>query len=320
MCIPSSRPLVTKEDIQCIEAKEGHIIVQHNYHDHSNDSKIALPKENPARGGVTVPFPIKLHEMLEAISQDGLENVISWQPHGRCFVLRKPKDFIELLPKYFKISKLASFQRQLNLYGFQRLTCGQDRGGYYHEFFLRNKVFLAHSIQRCKVKGTRVRARSNPKQEPEFWSMPWVAQEQVRNTVSLAAEEVPSSLVKEEEGLFFHPMSMQPMLPLSIQLPASIEKKEQERDSICTFQSMKFHFVDAGEVQDDLEESGEEDVEGKDEDKVFLFENKPFHYMDNEILPTEAAIFFQDFQFPQDLGNIENNRVFEDLLESLVVA
>jgi hypothetical protein len=312
--------------IHRVEAKEGHIIVLHNYHDHSNDSKIALARENPTRGGVTTPFPLKLHELLEAIQQDGLENVISWQPHGRSFVLRKPKEFIEMLPTYFKISKLASFQRQLNLYGFSRLTRGEDRGGYYHELFLRNKVFLAHSIQRCKVKGTRVRARSNPNQEPDFWSMPWVVspnateqlqeqlQEQehlqapVRRTVSPVVLEEVLSLAKEEER-FFHLMSMQePTLPISIQLP-SIEKKEQ--DSICTFENMKFHFVDTppGELQDDIEEG---------DDKIFLFENKPFHYMDNEIPPTESDKFFQDFEFPEDVGAIENNRVFEALLESMV--
>jgi hypothetical protein len=326
MC-PSSRPLVTKMvDIQRVEGKDGYIIVQHNYHDHSKDSKSALSHENPPRGGVTTPFPLKLHEMLEAIQQDGLEDVISWQPHGRCFILRKPKEFIRMLPKYFKISKLASFQRQLNLYGFQRLTCGEDRGGYYHELFLHNRVFLAHSIQRCKVKGTKVRARSNPKQEPEFWSMPWVSpyytteqlQEQaqlktpVRNNVSPVAEEVPSMVMEEER--FSYPMSRQPMLPLSIHLPSSIEEKKHERDSIRPLENMTFFIMDS---QDDHEEG--DDVEEGEEDKVFLFENKPFHYMEyNDILPTEAAKFLQDFEFLEDFGNIEDNRVFEDLLESLV--
>lgn len=217
----------------------------------------------------------------------------------------------------------------MNLYGFQRLTRGQDRGGYYHELFLRNKVFLAHNIQRCKVKGTKVRARSNPEQEPDFWSMSWVHKEQlqspVRYTISPVAEEEVPSLMKEEER-FLLPMSMQSsmMLPLSIQLP-SIEKKERDSSILCcTFENMKFHFLvdtpPAGEqeLQDDLEEGDDVLEEEGDGDRVFLFENKPFHYMDNEILPTEAAKFFQDFEFPEDLGNIENNLVFEDLLESLV--
>jgi hypothetical protein len=156
------------------KARNAHITVQHNYHDHSHDNRADYQEERPARGGVTTPFPLRLHDMLETVQADGFDHVLSWQPHGRCFVVHKPKEFVELLPQYFKLSKLASFQRQLNLYGFQRLTRGRDRGGYYHELFIKGKVFLAHSIQRIKVKGTGVRARSNPDQEPDFWAMPWV--------------------------------------------------------------------------------------------------------------------------------------------------
>jgi len=105
-----------------IKHQGSHIIVQHNYHDHSHDSRSGYQEEHPARGGVTTPFPLKLHEMLDSVDADGYSHIVSWQPHGRCFVVHKPKEFVELLPNYFKLSKLPSFQRQLNLYGFQRLT------------------------------------------------------------------------------------------------------------------------------------------------------------------------------------------------------
>lgn len=104
-----------------------HIIVQHHYHDHANENDNI--EDRPARGGVTTPFPIRLHQLLDRLEADGHSDVISWQPHGRCFVVRKPKEFKELLPTYFKLSKMSSFQRQLNLYGFQRLTRGQDKNG-----------------------------------------------------------------------------------------------------------------------------------------------------------------------------------------------
>jgi HSF-type DNA-binding len=76
------------------------------------------------------------------------------------------------MPFYFKQSKLPSFQRQLNLYGFQRLTKGPDKGGYYHELFLRGKIFLAERIRRMRIKGNGVRAKSNPEAEPNFQLMP----------------------------------------------------------------------------------------------------------------------------------------------------
>lgn len=78
--------------------------------------------------------------------------------------------------RYFRQSKLTSFQRQLNLYGFQRLTRGPDAGGYYHELFLRGRVFLAHRMERTKVKGTRFKAASSPDSEPDFYRMPRLAQ------------------------------------------------------------------------------------------------------------------------------------------------
>eukprot|EP00543_Licmophora_paradoxa_P006610 CAMPEP_0202458788 /NCGR_PEP_ID=MMETSP1360-20130828/28137_1 /ASSEMBLY_ACC=CAM_ASM_000848 /TAXON_ID=515479 /ORGANISM="Licmophora paradoxa, Strain CCMP2313" /LENGTH=228 /DNA_ID=CAMNT_0049079513 /DNA_START=410 /DNA_END=1096 /DNA_ORIENTATION=+ len=70
---------------------------------------------------------------------------------------------------------MTSFQRQLNLYGFNRLTVGRDRGGYYHSMFLRGREFLAKCILRTRVKGTGgVKAQPNPETEPNFYVMPYV--------------------------------------------------------------------------------------------------------------------------------------------------
>jgi hypothetical protein len=47
---------------------------------------------------------------------------------------------------------------------------GRDKGGYYHELFLRNKRFLAHRITKVKVKGTGTRKPSSPETEPNFYA------------------------------------------------------------------------------------------------------------------------------------------------------
>lgn len=105
-------------------------------------------------GGVTKPFPEKLHEMLESESADA-SPIVSWLPHGRAFIVRKPKQFTtQTMPKYFRQTKLTSFQRQLNLYGFRRITRGTDAGAYYHELFLRGRLQLCMKMVRQKVKGT----------------------------------------------------------------------------------------------------------------------------------------------------------------------
>jgi len=150
--------------------------VQHNYHDHAFDTN-DMYDEQPvfSKGGVTVPFPMKLYEMLDQIEkyETELSPIVSWQPHGRCFVVRKVKYFSEtVLPRFFQQKKYASFQRQLNLYGFNRITKGPDKGSYYHELFLRGKKFLCRGISRMKVKGTGARMASNPEQEPNFYMMP----------------------------------------------------------------------------------------------------------------------------------------------------
>jgi len=170
--------------------KSGKRTVCHDYHDHANVlSSECVSEEDEAdasgvsavaatsqskkrrgpRGGVAVPFPEKLHQMLSSIDGEGMSHIVSWQPHGRCFVVHKPKEFVaEVMPFYFRQTKLTSFQRQLNLYGFCRLTSGRDRGGYYHELFLRGRPFLCKRMMRTRIKGTGIKAASSPSTEVRF--------------------------------------------------------------------------------------------------------------------------------------------------------
>lgn len=149
-----------------------HFVV-HNYHDHANDQEgDGQTEPTDRRGGISISFPIKLHNILDQVEADGLSHIIAWQPHGRCFVIHKPKEFADhVMPAYFRQTKLTSFQRQLNLYGFNRITRGNDSGGYYHELFLRGKQFLCKQMTRTKVKGTKFKAASSPDQEPNFYVM-----------------------------------------------------------------------------------------------------------------------------------------------------
>ena len=110
----------------------------HVYQDYSGLSggPVVLPTlAKKGRGGVSSMFPTVLHHMLEDAETLGFHDVVSWQPHGRAFHVHQPEKFVkDVMPKYFRHTRLSSFQRQLSLYGFTRLARkGPDRGAYYHE-------------------------------------------------------------------------------------------------------------------------------------------------------------------------------------------
>lgn len=50
-------------------------------------------------------------------------NVVSWGPHGDCFVVKDMNEFTKtILPRMFKHSNFASFVRQLNKYDFHKVS------------------------------------------------------------------------------------------------------------------------------------------------------------------------------------------------------
>jgi len=132
-CRHSSRPrIASSRSSSHRERKDESIVkqyVHHNYHDHLNDPRITPRRKDSYasssstsgsttgevvedegglhplsiyyhRGGVTTPFPEKLHHMLNRMDVDGTNSIVSWQPHGRAFAVHKPKEFVqEIMPK-----------------------------------------------------------------------------------------------------------------------------------------------------------------------------------------------------------------------------
>jgi hypothetical protein len=109
---------------------------------------------------------------MEVLDRPDMEAIITWMPHGRAFVVLQPQQLRDnVLPRFFKQTKFMSFTRQLNLWGFKRITKGDDSGAYYHELFLRGRPRLAMLMRRQKIKGTGIKLTPNPETEPNFYKI-----------------------------------------------------------------------------------------------------------------------------------------------------
>jgi len=99
-------------------------------------------------------FPWKLHRVLEESERCGFTDIVSWQGK-RHFKVHDPKNFEQsIMKKFFNQTRYKSFQRQLNIYGFERLTLGTgaDIGSYTHHLLIRGKPNICRFMVRTKVK------------------------------------------------------------------------------------------------------------------------------------------------------------------------
>lgn len=118
------------------------------------------------RGGVIEPFPEKLHRLLLEVEITGRTDIISFVSEGRAFAIHKSDAFFrDIVPLYFKQSRLSSFKRQLNLYGFELINSGPNRGAYYHSLFQREKPQLCRRMRRVAVKVSAAKASAKSDKE-----------------------------------------------------------------------------------------------------------------------------------------------------------
>lgn len=68
---------------------------------------------------VQTAFIHKLYNMLE---DPHIQNLISWSASGDSFVMSPSHDFSKVLAQYFKHTNISSFVRQLNMYGFHKVS------------------------------------------------------------------------------------------------------------------------------------------------------------------------------------------------------
>ena len=79
------------------------MVTKHTYHDFSHvppPAAGAADEEGASNGGeprLGRTFPLRLHHMLSQLEMDHLAHIVSWQPHGRCFLVHKQQDFVDLI-------------------------------------------------------------------------------------------------------------------------------------------------------------------------------------------------------------------------------
>lgn len=117
--------------------------------------EIVMPQQGGS-GGNSVPlFLAKLWKM---VNDPSIDSLISWSAEGNSFIIHNQAEFTQtLLPHHYKHSNMASFVRQLNMYGFHKVV-GVDSGGlkserqeemeFAHQFFLKGMEELLVKIKR----------------------------------------------------------------------------------------------------------------------------------------------------------------------------
>ena len=121
-----------------------------------------------------------VNKLMQLLTDNPDPTVITWLPHGRSFIVRDKDRFVsDILPMYFASTLYKSFQRQLNMWGFQRISGSIDKGAYYHQLFLRGIPRLSNLMERKdsmsfsrfnkgNVRKRKGRPLSNPELEPDF--------------------------------------------------------------------------------------------------------------------------------------------------------
>lgn len=123
-------------------------------------------------------FPWRLHQMLEAAESHGFSHIVSWLPEhehdrrrtntmreisevepksnrvvGTPFKVHEPEIFENVvMPRFFRQTKFKSFRRQINLWSFERIRSGPNKGGYQNDYFVRTKPSLCACMRRAKSK------------------------------------------------------------------------------------------------------------------------------------------------------------------------
>jgi len=202
-----------------------------------------------------LPFVWKLYEMLEDVEVRGQEDIVSWIDEGRGFKVHNMQKFVDdIIPRYFRQSKYKSFQRQLYFYDFHRVASGPDVGAYKHPKFVKGVKTLCLSMMPKKTSRRRSSAKSKDLEDTE------------PEVVLSSYQSVPTD---ESTG--------------STNTESSTERIRHEREHYAGMRDDREYtherYSSSGYQQYVEETIPKSSVPG-DGDTVFVFGDRPFHYLE----------------------------------------
>lgn len=139
-------------------------------------------------------LPVFLTKMLQMV-ENGDKSIVRWDSSGRTVIIESVSKFAdEVLPKYFKMKKFTSFVRQLNLYGFRKISSEMDPNQceFFHSCFRQGKTELLERI----VRRTKVRETTNLKKNTNEVNV-----EELNETINSLRSELEEQRNKYQELL-----------------------------------------------------------------------------------------------------------------------
>ncbi|XP_044764819.1 heat shock factor protein isoform X2 [Coccinella septempunctata] len=102
--------------------------------------------------------PAFLTKLWKMVSDSKTDHLICWSPNGNSFIILNQVQFwYELLPLYYKHNNMSSFVRQLNMYGFHKVSAVEngpiadgekDEVQFFHPYFKKESPELLKLIKR----------------------------------------------------------------------------------------------------------------------------------------------------------------------------
>jgi hypothetical protein len=78
-----------------------------------------------ASGSTQVPKVVQtafIHKLYNMLEDRSIQHLISWSGTNESFVMSPSSEFSKVLAQYFKHTNISSFVRQLNMYGFHKVS------------------------------------------------------------------------------------------------------------------------------------------------------------------------------------------------------